>query len=164
VPEVIIRPMEEKDIPRVYEIDTLSSGLPWTERSYRFEIAQNASSRLWVAEIKDENLEPLVVGFLVLWIIIDEAHIANIAVHPDFRRQKIAWKILTTGLLNAWKQGARISYLEVRQSNLGAQMLYRKIGFVEVGLRRHYYHDTQEDAVLMNLEQAVYENMLRLIS
>lgn len=153
----VVRPMGEKDLPRVYEIDVLSSGLPWTERSYRFELTQNPNARLWVAETVSEGIEPQVVAFLIIWIIVDETHIANVAVHPDYRRRGIGLKLLKTGVESSWQEEAQIAYLEVRRGNQGAQALYRKMGFIEVGIRRHYYHDTHEDAILMNLTRQAYE-------
>ncbi len=150
--ELLIRRMEEKDIPQVYAIDVASSALPWSELSLRFELNQNPAARLWVAGIMDETGEERVVGLLVLWVIMDEVHIANIAVHPDFRRRHIGQRLLAKGLLAASEEGARSAFLEVRRGNLAAQSLYRQFGFVETGIRPRYYRDNSEDAVLMTLE------------
>jgi len=89
---------------------------------------------------------------LVLWLIIDEAHVATIATHPDFRRQGIGRKLLFHALMAAKAEGARTALLEVRVSNLAAQEMYRKFGFVEVNRRPHYYSDNGEDAILMTAD------------
>ena len=88
---------------------------------------------------------------LVLWLIVDEAHVATIATHPDFRRQGIGEKILTVALKDAAKAGATHALLEVRATNEAAQTMYRKFGFEAVGRRPKYYKDNGEDAILMTL-------------
>lgn len=150
--EVIIRSMTREDVSRVHEIDCLSFALPWSERSYLFEINENGAARLWVAEILGEDNRPSVVGMLVIWLILDEAHVGTIAVHPDFRNRGIARRLLAKGLLNALEGGARHSLLEVRRSNVAAQQLYRRFGYEVVGVRPRYYRDNGEDALLMNLD------------
>lgn len=149
---VAMRPMAIEDIARVHEIDMLSFSLPWSERSYRFELTENHNSVVWVAEASCEGDEPCVVGMIVIWAILDEAHVATIAVHPQYRKFGIGRKLLAQGLLAAYQRGARLSYLEVRRSNLNAQNLYLKFGFQIVGARPRYYKDNQEDALLMTLE------------
>jgi ribosomal-protein-alanine N-acetyltransferase len=93
-----------------------------------------------------------VVAMLVLWLIVDEAHIATIAVHPDFRRQGIGEQVLLAALRAARAEGARWAFLEVRAGNTAAQAMYRKYGFVVDGRRPKYYKDNNEDAILMSLE------------
>jgi ribosomal-protein-alanine N-acetyltransferase len=89
----------------------------------------------------------------VLWFIVDEAHIATIAVHPDFRRQGLGEQILLHALRSAQDEGARRAFLEVRAGTSAAQALYKKSGFEIAGVRRGYYKDNNEDAILMNLEK-----------
>jgi ribosomal-protein-alanine N-acetyltransferase len=101
-----------------------------------------------------------ILGTLVLWLILDEAHIATIATHPDFRRQGIGERILIEALRAAYAEGARRAFLEVRAGNAAAQAMYRKYGFDVTGLRPHYYKDNNEDAVLMTLE-SLTENLVR---
>ena len=143
-----VRRMTLDDIQAVVELDQISFSLPWPERSFRFELTDNPASRCWVAEADGR-----VVGMVVTWLFVDEAHIATIATHPDYRRQGIARKLLTYTLQSAISEGARSSFLEVRASNLPAQEMYRKFGYVEVGRRKRYYRDNDEDAILMNLEK-----------
>jgi ribosomal-protein-alanine N-acetyltransferase len=145
---LFIRRMTLEDIPAVVELDQISFSLPWPERSFRFELTDNPASRCWVA-VADGH----VVGMIVTWIFVDEAHIATIATHPAYRRQGIARKLLTYTLESALREGAQSSFLEVRESNLAAQEMYRKFGYVEVGRRKRYYRDNNEDAILMNLEK-----------
>lgn len=146
------RPMTLGDIQRVYEIDTLSFSLPWTERSYRFELTENQSSIDLVAEASLMDGITSVVGMIVVWAILDEAHIATIAIHPDYRGFGIGRKLLAHGLMKAYERGARLSYLEVRRGNVVAQHLYEKFGFKVVGERPRYYQDNYEDALLMTLD------------
>lgn len=144
---VVFRRMRLEDVPAVHEIDTLSFSLPWPERSFRYEVTENPVSRGWVAEV-----EGRVAAMLVLWIIVDEAHIATIATHADFRRQGIGERLMVTALLAASEEGARRAFLEVRAGNQGAQALYRKYGFIVDGIRLRYYKDNNEDAILMSLD------------
>ena len=144
---MIYRRMRLEDVPVVHEIDLLSFSLPWPERSFCFEISENPVARGWVAETDGR-----IVAMLVLWRIIDEAHIATIATHPDFRRQGIGERLMIVALLQAREEGARHVFLEVRAGNLAAQTLYKKYGFITTGVRPRYYKDNDEDAILMDLE------------
>lgn len=148
---VIIRSMCKDDLEQVRAIDRLSFSLPWPEQAYAYELFENPRARLWVAEVRNIEGKPQVVGVIVIWLILDEAHIASLAVHPDFRQQGIAKQLLIAALRGAIKEGARQATLEVRAGNYIAQNLYRQFGFVVVGRRPRYYLDNQEDAVLMTL-------------
>jgi ribosomal-protein-alanine N-acetyltransferase len=92
-----------------------------------------------------------VVGVIVVWLIVDEAHIATLAVHPELRRQGIAQKLLCVALKDAAEDGMLSALLEVRAGNKAAQDLYGKFGFEGVGRRPRYYQDNFEDALLMTL-------------
>lgn len=147
------RPMTVLDIPQVHAIDKLSFSLPWPERSYNYELTQNANSILWVAEVLPDqsHLEPSIIGMIVIWLVVDEAHLATIAIHPDYRGQKLSTILLALGLRSAILRGAIDSTLEVRAGNLVAQKLYEKFGYQVVGVRPRYYRDNYEDAVLMTV-------------
>lgn len=145
--KLIFRRMMLEDLPAVHKIDTLSFSLPWPERSFKFEVSENNVSRCWVAEADGR-----VVAMLVLWLILDEVHIATLATHPDFRRQGIGERILIEALHEANVNGGRRTFLEVRAGNIAAQAMYLKYGFVVTGLRPRYYKNNAEDAVLMTLE------------
>lgn len=150
--EVLVRPMVEDDIKAVMLIDQASFSLPWSERSYRFDLIENKAARLWVAEthLNGRGLE--IVGMVVLWIILDEAHIGTIAVHPSFRRQGIGRKMLESALADARFNGVQTATLEVRRGNQTAQLMYAAMGFEVVGVRPRYYKDNSEDALLMTAE------------
>jgi ribosomal-protein-alanine N-acetyltransferase len=139
-----IRRMTLDDVEQVVAIDQVSFSLPWPERTFRYEIAENSASRPWVLD-----MDGRVVAMIVVWFIIDEAHIATIATHPDFRRQGFGRKLLVYALMAAKEEGAQTALLEVRESNDKAQEMYLKLGFVEVNRRPQYYSDNGEDAILM---------------
>ena len=149
---LVVRKMTVEDVPAAHEIDVSSFTLPWPERSFRYEVTDNPAARCWVAE-----LDGRVVGLLVLWMIVDEAHIASLATHPEFRRLGIAKKLLVEALENAYSEGARTALLEVRAGNETARRMYQKLGFEEVGRRERYYKDNNEDAILMTLNRLPLE-------
>ena len=142
-----IRRMAVEDIPAVVEIDQSSFTLPWSERAFYYEVQENRAARCWVTVLDGQ-----VVAMAVIWLILDEAHVATIATHPHFRRRGFGRKMLVKALQAAREEGAKSALLEVRVRHVGAQKLYGDIGFVEVGLRPKYYRDNGEDAVLMTLE------------
>ncbi|PKO00266.1 MAG: ribosomal-protein-alanine N-acetyltransferase [Chloroflexi bacterium HGW-Chloroflexi-4] len=139
--------MTINDLDEVMRIDHASFALPWPESSFRFEIEKNECSRCWVA-LKVQQM----VGIMVAWLIVDEIHIATFAVDPSYRRQGIAQKLLAYTLVEGLNSGGKIGFLEVREGNLPARRLYEKFGFEDVGLRKNYYKDNGENAVMMNLE------------
>lgn len=141
-----IRRMTLDDVPAVVVLDRLSFTLPWPERSFRFELTSNPASRCWVYELDRE-----IVGTIVAWLLVDEAHIATIATHPDYRRQGIARNLLTYALRYMSTEGAVTSFLEVRENNMPALEMYHEFGYAAVGRRKKYYKDTGEDAILMTL-------------
>jgi len=149
-----IRKMTEADVSTVTALDKISFSLPWPERSFRFEVTDNPASRCWVAEVDE-----CVVGMIVAWLFVDEVHIATLATHPDFRRQGIAQKLLTHTLRYTSDEGAVSSFLEVRESNIAAQEMYRKFGYENTGRRKRYYKDNDEDAVLMTLMKINIEEL-----
>ncbi len=90
-----------------------------------------------------------IIGFAGLWLMVDEAHVTTIAMHPDYRRLGLGEFLLASLIDISYTIGARWVTLEVRVSNYAAQNLYRKYGFREAGLRHRYYSDNQEDALIM---------------
>jgi ribosomal-protein-alanine N-acetyltransferase len=153
------------DIPQVVAIDRLSFPLPWSESTYRREISDNANSHFLVAWRPGRAGPPArglkallrrdpprqVLGYIGFWHVVDEAHISTLAVRPDVRRQGVGDCLLRGMLDKARALGARMATLEVRVSNLDAQRLYARHGFIEVGRRKAYYRDNQEDALLLTL-------------
>jgi ribosomal-protein-alanine N-acetyltransferase len=105
-----------------------------------------------------------IVGYAGMWVILDEAHVTTIAVDPLHRRQRIGERLLAALIDESLKRGARWVTLEVRKSNLGAQTLYRKYGFKDIGVRKGYYSDNREDAIVMwtgNLWEAAFQERYR---
>lgn len=149
---ISIRKMEEDDIQSVIALDRQSFSLPWPESAFHYEVEKNTASRCWVAELNEVEKKIVLVGMIVVWLILDEVHIATIAVNPTFYHLHIGQRLLAHTLIDALDLGAKKAFLEVRKGNLAARALYRKFGFVEVGVRRWYYQDNREDAILMNLE------------
>ena len=149
--QVRTRGMTLADIPAVLEIDRLSFPIPWSERTYRFELLENDSAYLVVAET-DHVGHRRVIGHVGYWIIVDEVHISTLAVHPDFRGNAVGEELLAQALARAHGLGAKLATLEVRASNAAAIRLYEKFGFNVVGRRKRYYRDNHEDALLMTLD------------
>ena len=139
--------MKEEDIDSVLEVSSLSFSIPWSKDSYIQELT-NPIARYLVAKIDNK-----VVGFVGTWIVLDESHITNIAVHPNYRKQGIASKLLEEFLDYCKLQGCVAYTLEVRSSNIAAQSLYEKHGFKQNGIRKRYYEDNNEDAILMWLRE-----------
>jgi ribosomal-protein-alanine N-acetyltransferase len=147
-----IRPMRLEDLEQVLAIDRASFSMPWSERSFRYELLENPYSLLLVAELATPESEHRVVAAIVIWLIEDEAHIATLAVRPDYRGRGISRELLTAGLVESIRRGARLATLEVRASNTIAQALYLRFQFNIAGRRPHYYQDNQEDALIMTAE------------
>jgi tRNA threonylcarbamoyl adenosine modification protein YeaZ/ribosomal-protein-alanine acetyltransferase len=142
--ELITRIMELRDVDAVWEIEKLSFKTPWSKESFIEEIKAKDRARYVVAELGDT-----VVGYGGMWLIIDEAHITNIAVHPDYRKQKIGKRIVEKMIAVACSEGITSLTLEVRVSNTPAIKLYKDLDFQEVAIRKGYYADTNEDALIM---------------
>ena len=144
--DVEISQMKRADLEAVIEIEKASFPIPWSMYAFLAELYENRRARYFVARQKAGGE---VVGYVGIWLILDEAHITNIAVHPDFRRKGIGKRLMLAATDYAESQGVDAVTLEVRASNIIAQRLYEKIGFVSVGIRPGYYHDDGEDAVIM---------------
>ncbi len=142
--DISIEQMRVSDIDRVLEIEALSYPTPWSRRAFQSELTDNAYAHYYVARCNGE-----IVGYVGMWVILDEAHITNIAVHPDFRRKGIGRRLLKAMFEEAKTYGGTRMTLEVRVSNYSAQTLYRELGFVDRGIRKGYYSDTNEDAIIM---------------
>ncbi len=153
----IIR-MRDEHVPAVFRLDQSSFTLPWSERSYLFEVNKNETSIPLVAFVSGEQVEEL-IGFIVVWQIEDEAHIGTIAVAESQRRHGVANALIREGLIQAYTRGARKVFLEVRDSNLPAKTLYHNLGFVDFDLRKKYYVDNHEDAVVMLLDPLEFEGL-----
>lgn len=142
---LIIRLMQESDLPSVVEIERLSFTTPWSERLFFNEIyKQRALAQ--VAAVGDR-----VIGYICSNYVADEGHILNLAVHPDFRGRGIAKRLVKEILAELKENACRFLYLEVRASNNIAREFYEGLGFEVIGRRNGYYTEPNEDAVLMML-------------
>lgn len=151
--ETIFAPMTLDDVPTVGELEVLCFPAPWSPDTYRNELLHNRFSNYWVLRPapKDVPRCPPILAYGGYWLMGDEVHIVTIATHPAYRRRGLSEHLLVQMIRECHSQGARLVTLEVRVSNYAAQQLYAKLGFVEVGMRRAYYHDNGEDALLMTL-------------
>lgn len=135
--------MEERHVEEILIIENASQSSPWSRQSFLNEIGRENGSFL-VAEDKGR-----VLGFAGMWQVVDEAHIITVAVDPNRRRSGIGRKLIIELLLRARADGASCSTLEVRANNEVAIKLYESLGFKSVGIRKRYYPDNREDAVVM---------------
>lgn len=140
----IIREASVEDVDFIYEVEKGSFQTPWSKESFENEINNNKFAYYYVLE-----LEHKIVGYAGMWIILDEAHITNIAIAPYARGKKLGEVLLRYLMDKARFYGAEKMTLEVRSSNYIAQGLYKKLNFKKMGIRKNYYADTVEDAVIM---------------
>ena len=146
-PQLRIEPLAARHLDQVIAIEQASFSQPWRRQLFEAEIV--FPKALCLAAL----LSPghILVGYLIMWVVVDEAQIQNIAVHPAFRGLGVGRSLLERGLGQARERGATWASLEVRPSNLAARRLYASLGFVEQGRRPRYYQPEGEDALLLNL-------------
>ncbi len=141
--DIIIRRMTLDDVDGVHAIEAATFARPWSKQDFVKEMTANACARYLVAE-KDGA----VIGYAGAWIVLDEAHVTNVAVAEICRGQGVG-RLLTAGLMQyAANLGVVYATLEVRRSNEIAQKLYKSLGFEYVGLRKKYYENNGEDAFI----------------
>jgi ribosomal-protein-alanine N-acetyltransferase len=145
----IVEPLKRAaDLDEVLAIERASFTNPWTREMYEAEMANEGVSFLYVAR----NPAGKMVGFCSQWLILDELHINNLAVLPEWRRSGVASALLARVLDEGARRGARRATLEVRRSNDIARHLYERFGFTVAGIRRDYYDKPVEDALVLWLE------------
>lgn len=152
--EIVLRQMTPADLDRVMEIEVLSFPSPWPREDMEYEITCNGAARYYVLE-EDGR----VMAYAGVWFLIGEGHVTSVAVHPEARGRGYGVRIVEHMMRSAMELGIQFLSLEVRQNNLPAQKLYKKMGFKKAGLKEGYYEDTGEDAVIMlciNPELALY--------
>jgi ribosomal-protein-alanine N-acetyltransferase len=157
---IAIEPMKKEDIDQVLAIEAASFSQPWSRNLFLSEFRSPLVSTLLVARVSDPSLRRI-AGYIVFWNVEDEMHILNLAVAAAWRRQGIAKRLVLSGLNMAYRKGAQRAFLEVRASNFPAQKLYSSLGFTGSFLRRDYYDDPVEDAVIMILEQGAFLNSVK---
>ncbi len=141
--KIIIRPMTEEDILEVLEIEKESFATAWTYHAFRLELKNRLAVYL-VAAADDR-----IAGYGGMWLILDEAHVTNVAVHPYFREQRVGQRIMEALIEEARSRSLMRMTLEVRKNNDPAIRLYKKLHFLMAGIRPGYYQDTGEDALIM---------------
>lgn len=142
--ELMIRPMKSHDVEAVFQVEKASYSTPWTKDIFLREVTENDHAHYFVI-LLDERI----IGYVGLWIVLDDAQITNIAILPEFRGKKLGEKLFRYTMQKLIAMDVSRLSLEVRKSNIAAQKLYRKFGLVPGGIRKNYYVDNQEDAIVM---------------
>lgn len=142
--ELDFRFMTLEDIAAVAKLEQMAFPTPWPPDAFYNELTKNQNARYVVALHEDE-----VIAYCGMWIVLDEAHITNIAVHPGYRGKKVGERLMRQMMGMAMVFGAQSMTLEVRPSNTVARNMYTKLGFKEHGIRKRYYSDNNEDAIIM---------------
>lgn len=140
---VEIRPMRAEDVPEILRIERVSYSIPWSETSFHSEI----HSRQALAKVAD--CDDMIIGYICARRVLDEGHLLNMTVHPEFRRRGVATLMLSAVLDELKDEGCAFLYLEVRASNGAARRVYEHFGFRHIGTRKRYYVSPAEDAVVM---------------
>ncbi|HWO73149.1 MAG TPA: ribosomal protein S18-alanine N-acetyltransferase [Dehalococcoidia bacterium] len=178
-----VRPMTDADIAQVTEIERESFPTSWPQTAYRRELSNDLARYLVVvdrahppvppAEPRKRSLlgilrrpeaapqtEDYIVGYVGVWLLVDQAHIVAIAVRESYRRRGLGELLLSEAIEMAIENHQESVTLEVRRSNYGAQALYEKYRFLKVGVRKRYYSDNHEDAIIMTTPPIQSESYL----
>lgn len=156
--DITIRRMNKSDVEEVVKLEELSYGQHhWSKESFYNELTNNLA-HYFCAVNSDNKL----IGYIGCWHIFEEAHITTLSVHPDFRKNGVAQKLLFTTIEGCYKNKIKYITLEVRESNIPAICLYEKNGFKSIGKRKGYYQDNNEDALIMFTENIWYEKFKTL--
>jgi [ribosomal protein S18]-alanine N-acetyltransferase len=147
VPEVTVDLIKEEDLPKILAIERESFPSPWTDGMFVKEL-ESAHSMCLCVRINSGN-KSIIGAYIIFWLVADEAHLHNLAVKKEYRRNGLAFGLMETMENIAAQNGITAQTLEVRESNNEAIKLYRKCGFVVKGVRPLYYIDTKEDALIM---------------
>lgn len=142
--ELIIRKGTGEDVDAMEALERQCFLTPWSRESLLYDLTENPLAVYFAAEIGGR-----LVGYAGVWIIVDEGHITNVAVSPDYRRLQIGSALIKTLLQVTGEAGVCAHTLEVRAGNGPAIGLYKKFGFKEAGVRKGYYEDDGEDALIM---------------
>lgn len=138
------RYMEDKDLDEIMELEHQCFTVPWSRDAFYNELHQNKFASYIVLEEAGR-----IIGYCGAWLVIDEAHITNVAILPDFRGRGLGEAIMQKMIDQCKENQIERMTLEVRESNTVAQSLYRKLGFQDGAIRKNYYSDNQEDAIVM---------------
>lgn len=146
--ELIVRQATGEDVAQIAEIEKRCFVIPWSYESLHHDITENKRALYIVAEAEGK-----ICGYVGVWKILDEGHITNVAVTPEYRRRHIASAMLGVLLAVLSDNAVSSCTLEVRAGNEAAKALYHSFGFVEAGVRKGYYEDNGEDAIIMWKEE-----------
>jgi len=164
----VVEDMSLADVKAVAALEKLIFPLPWSARAFEYELRHNPMAYFAVlraSTLQHDATESLpILGYAGFWLIVDEAHICTLGVHPAWRGRGLGELLLAHLIDRAIQRGAVVATLEVRASNAAAQSMYRKYGFVPAGLRRRYYSDNNEDAVIMTTEVITSASYQRRLS
>lgn len=149
---VTVRQACREDLPDIIAIEEASFSVPWSHQSLAAEL-ENPVASYYVLEGDDGQ----VVGYADVWLVADEGQLANIAIHPSARGLGYGEILLRTAMEALFRDGCTSMFLEVRQSNVPAQGLYRKLGYEAVAVRKDYYSQPTEDACIMNCKKENYQ-------
>jgi len=160
-----IRKMYLSDIDEIYEMDGKCFGEKHWSREIFVKELSNTNALYLVAEEKNPKaIKKKLLGFIGVWIILDEMHIMTLGTDPEYRGQKIAEHLLLASLDSCLRSGVRTVTLEVRLSNIAAQKLYEKYGFQHQGIRKNYYNDDGESALILWTESIQEDKFLNLLT
>ena len=147
-----IAKMKNEDVPTIVKLEELSYGEHhWSAESFYNEI-KNELAHYYIAK----NEEGKIIGYIGFWIIFEEAHITTLSVHPEFRKMNVASILLNETIKCCYKNMVKFLTLEVRVSNIPAISLYEKFGFYSIGIRKAYYQNNNEDAMIMFTNNIFY--------
>lgn len=146
---VIERVEKEQDLDAVLQVEAVSFTNPWTRQMYLREMDNPRVSYIYALRIRGGPDEGTVVGFCSFWLVFDELHINNLAIKPDYRDHGMGTALLRHAMDTAARLGARRATLEVRRSNHAARRIYERLGFEIAGVRRDYYTNPTEDALIL---------------
>lgn len=146
-----IEEIKPYDLDEIIAIEQVSFPTPWPRQVFDMELRSSKSYK------RVSKINGMVVGYIIAWKIYDEVHILNLAVHPEHRRKGIGRGLLSDCLRHFSNKGIKSAILEVRVRNKKAINLYETAGFRSIGLRRKYYSDTGEDALVMKLDMEFIE-------
>jgi ribosomal-protein-alanine N-acetyltransferase len=153
--------MRAEDIATVLHVESLCFTTPWPRNAFLNELTDNKLAHYFVG-----RFEGRIIAYCGLWVILEDSHITTVAVEPMHQRKRFGEQMVVKLIDEAIERGARWITLEVRESNIAAQNLYKKYGFTVVSTRRGYYSDNDENALVMwagNLKGAIYQNRLKAL-
>ena len=156
-----IAPMTSSDVPIVTRIERASFSTVWPSDAFYNELSTNKVAHYFVGRIDDR-----IVAYGGIWVILEDSHVTTLAVDPAFRGRRFGEVMLLHLVDEAIARGAAWMTLEVRESNTVAQQLYRKYGFTTVTMRRGYYSDDNESALVMwagNLKSELYRHRIEVL-